>query len=107
MRKNRSVDVEPVFGHIKYNRIFKRLTLKGIPKINIELGLLAIAHNLKKMIRLTKNNQNNANFPNSVIKLLKKLISIIYDTITHDMKSSVRIFKSTLTYHFIAYCKFY
>lgn len=102
LRKNRSVDVEPIFGHIKYNRIFKRLTLKGIPKINIELGLLAIAHNLKKMMKLIKNNQNNANFPYSALKVLKKLISIIYHTIALYMKFSVQIFKSDLTFHFFA-----
>ena len=57
LRSRRSIDVEPVFGHIKYNRRFSRFTMRGIPKINIELGLLAIAHNLKKMIYQLTNNQ--------------------------------------------------
>lgn len=47
-RKQRSVDVEPVFGHIKYNRGFKRFMLRGSEKVKIETGLLAIAHNLLK-----------------------------------------------------------
>lgn len=51
LRQKRSVDVEPIFGHIKYNRGFNRFTLRGIENINVELGLLAIAHNLKKMIK--------------------------------------------------------
>ncbi len=48
-RKKRPVDVEPVFGMIKYNRGFKRFLLKGLIKVNIEFGLVAIAHNLRKM----------------------------------------------------------
>lgn len=48
-RKKRPVDVEPVFGNIKYNKNFKRFLLKGIDKTEIEWGLLCIAHNLKKI----------------------------------------------------------
>ncbi|SDK70410.1 Transposase DDE domain-containing protein, partial [Pedobacter sp. ok626] len=47
-RKQRPVDVEPVFAHIKANRGFKRFLLKGISKAEVEVGLLSIAHNLKK-----------------------------------------------------------
>jgi hypothetical protein len=48
-RKRRPVDVEPVLGMIKSNRGFKQFLLRGIDKVNIEFGLLAIAHNLKKI----------------------------------------------------------
>jgi transposase len=48
-RKKRPVDVEPVFGNIKYNKNFKRFLLKGIDKTEIEIGLISIAHNLKKI----------------------------------------------------------
>jgi hypothetical protein len=47
-RKERPVDVEPVFGNIKYNKGFKRFLLMGCDKVEIEAGLLSIAHNLKK-----------------------------------------------------------
>ena len=47
-RKKRPVDVEPVFGNIKFNKGFKRFMLKGCEKVEIEAGLLSIAHNLKK-----------------------------------------------------------
>jgi transposase len=47
-RKQRPVDVEPVFGQIKSNRGFKRFLLKGLTKTEVEIGLLSIAHNLKK-----------------------------------------------------------
>lgn len=48
-RKKRSVDVEPVFANIiKSNHGFKRFLLKGMTKAEIEIGLLSIAHNLRK-----------------------------------------------------------
>jgi transposase len=49
LRKKRSIDVEPTFGNIKQNKNFKRFNLRGINKATIEIGLIAIAHNLKKM----------------------------------------------------------
>jgi len=45
----RNIDVEPVFGHIKQCRHFRRFLLKGLEGVNIETGLLVIAHNLKKL----------------------------------------------------------
>lgn len=47
-RKKRPCDVEPVFGHWKYNKKFKRFLLRSKAKVNVESGLMAIAHNLKK-----------------------------------------------------------
>jgi transposase len=48
-RSQRSVDVEPTFGIIKQNKGFRRFMLTGNEKVNIEFGLLSIAHNLKKL----------------------------------------------------------
>jgi len=47
-RRQRTADVEPVFAHIKSNRNFKRFTHKGIEKAELEFGLHALAHNLRK-----------------------------------------------------------
>lgn len=47
-RKKRCADVEPVFANIKNNHQFRRFMLRGKEKVNIEAGLLAIAHNLRK-----------------------------------------------------------
>jgi transposase len=47
-RKQRPADVEPVFGNIKQNKNFKRFLLRGIDKVEIEIGLIALAHNLAK-----------------------------------------------------------
>jgi len=47
-RKQRCWDVEPVFANIKNNHGFKRFMLRGKEKVFIEVGLLALAHNLRK-----------------------------------------------------------
>jgi len=47
-RKQRPVDVEPVFAQIKHNHGFRRFLLKGLTKTEVEIGLLSIAHNLRK-----------------------------------------------------------
>jgi transposase len=47
-RKQRPADVEAVFAAIKHNKGFRRFMLRGIDKVEIEAGLLAIAHNLAK-----------------------------------------------------------
>ena len=47
-RKRRLCDVESVFGNIKNNHHFRRFMLRGIEEVNVETGLLALAHNLRK-----------------------------------------------------------
>jgi transposase len=49
-RKKRCFDTEPVFGNIKHNHNFKRFMLRGIDKVAVETGLLALAHNLRKKV---------------------------------------------------------
>ena len=48
-RKKRAADIEPVFANLKHNKNFKRFMLKGLDKVAIETGLLALAHNLAKV----------------------------------------------------------
>jgi transposase len=47
-RKRRCWDVEAVFGNIKQNMGFKRFMLRGMENVTTEIGLIAMAHNLKK-----------------------------------------------------------
>jgi transposase len=49
-RKQRCHDVEPVFAAIKHNHHFKRFMLRGMEKVKVETGLLALAHNLRKKV---------------------------------------------------------
>lgn len=49
-RKQRTADVEPVFAQLKHNNNFRRFSLKGLEKVELEFGLMALAHNLRKKI---------------------------------------------------------
>lgn len=49
VRKRRGMDVETPFGDIKHNQEYNRCRLRGEAKMNIEIGLLSIAHNIKKV----------------------------------------------------------
>jgi hypothetical protein len=49
LRKRRCVDIEPVWADIKWNQGYKRFRLRGLKKINLEFGLLAMVHNIKKI----------------------------------------------------------
>lgn len=61
-RKQRPQDVEATFGQIKSNRNFKRLRLRGLEKVDVEVGLACIAHNLrKKAYKGAKTPTNNEN----------------------------------------------
>ena len=48
-RKQRCWDIEAIFGNIKQNMGFKRFMLRGLEKVETEFGLIAMAHNLKKL----------------------------------------------------------
>ncbi|MFC0612483.1 transposase, partial [Scopulibacillus daqui] len=42
----RKIGVESVFGHIKGNRSFRRFSLRGLDKVHVEFGIVALAHNI-------------------------------------------------------------
>src|SRR5674476_417707 len=48
-RSQRPVDVEAVFGIIKGNKNYRKFLLRGLEKVEIEVGLLALSHNLRKI----------------------------------------------------------
>ena len=48
-RSQRPIEAESVFGNIKNNHSFRRFMLRGMEKVEIEAGLLALAHNLAKL----------------------------------------------------------
>ncbi|HOO84047.1 MAG TPA: IS1182 family transposase [Prolixibacteraceae bacterium] len=49
-RSMRPIEPEAVFGQIKFNNKFNRFTLRGLEKVNVEFGLVAISHNLRKIV---------------------------------------------------------
>ena len=46
---NRGMAIESVFGLLKHNDGMRRLLMRGIPMVEVEVGLKALAHNLRKM----------------------------------------------------------
>ncbi len=49
-RSNRPIEPEAVFGQLKNNNKFNRFTFVGIEKVEVELILMTIGHNLRKMV---------------------------------------------------------
>jgi transposase len=49
-RSMRPIEPEAVFGQLKSNNRFNRFSLRGLTKVEIELGLMAIGHNLRKLV---------------------------------------------------------
>ena len=91
LRKKRNCDVEPVFGHIKSNRQFDRFKLRSLEGVNIEFGLLAIAHNIKKWwAKIQRNKVIKLNpippygTPKSEEILENKLFLIKYSIFSHE-----------------------
>jgi hypothetical protein len=54
LRKQRSVEVETVFGQIKGNQGYRRFLLRGMKKVSAEWGLLSLGYNLKQLYRLNR-----------------------------------------------------
>jgi len=54
LRKQRSVEVETVFGQVKGNQGYRRFLLRGTAKVSTEWGLLALGYNLKQIYRLNR-----------------------------------------------------
>jgi transposase len=54
LRKQRSVEVETVFGQIKWNQEYRRFLLRGTSKVSTEWGLLVLGYNLKQLFRLKR-----------------------------------------------------
>ena len=62
-RSKRPIEPEAVFGQIKDAHHFRRFRLRSLSKVSVEFGLVAMAHNIRKMVKLigdtTINNRNN------------------------------------------------
>ncbi|MBC2283627.1 transposase, partial [Listeria booriae] len=50
--RQRKIDVEPVFGHVKALLGFTRFRLRGLPKVATEANLYFMANNMRKLARL-------------------------------------------------------
>jgi len=51
-RSRRPIEPEAVFGQIKDAHHFRRFRLRSLKKVNVEFGLVAMAHNIRKIAKL-------------------------------------------------------
>jgi transposase len=81
-RSKRPVEVEAVFGQLKSNNKFNRFTLRGLDKVNVEFGLMALGHNFRKWAKILaekwKNDSVWMNFVNN-LRLLNHLKNLKFD----------------------------
>lgn len=49
LKRQRGVEIESCFGDIKHNMGFRRFHLRGLEKVQTEINLVAIAHNIRKI----------------------------------------------------------
>jgi hypothetical protein len=81
-RSKRPIEPEAAWGQIKSNNKFNRFKLKGLSKVEVEFGLVAISHNLRKIAqRMTGNRQKGQKQMN--IGLLKPIFSRIIQCETY------------------------
>jgi hypothetical protein len=88
-RSKRPVEVEAVFGQLKSNNKFNRFTLRGLEKVNVEFGLMALGHNFRKWAKLRTEKLKNSSVFVSVankIRLLKQLKSFKLDFVKPNIE---------------------
>ncbi len=74
-RGKRPIEPEAVFGQIKSNNKFNRFTLRGLDKVEIEFGLMAIGHNLRKITAIIIANSEKNNGLYVTIVIFERIIS--------------------------------
>lgn len=60
--EKRKHDIEPTFGDIKHNMGFRKFLLRCKPKVTTEVGLVSIAHNIKKIKNWAERQEPAPNF---------------------------------------------
>lgn len=101
LRGRRCTEVEQTFGQLKWNKKFNRFLLRGVPKVSIEIGILAIAHNLKKLTNLLSTNdptgllyQKRLNL-NQLLGILTHFILLLRQKSEHKKISNLKIMIGT------------
>ncbi|MBA7514992.1 hypothetical protein ES705_07950 [subsurface metagenome] len=89
-RSKRPIEPEAVFGQLKSNNKFSRFTLRGLPKVEIEFGLAAISHNLRKIARVVDKNLKTILFQQYLLVLQLKFCR--YKTIPKENRRKLNKF---------------
>ncbi len=75
-RSQRAIEPEAVFGQVKSNNKFNRFTMRGLEKTGLEFGLMALAHNLRKLVARKNADKNIAS--KSKLTAQKELFTIVF-----------------------------
>ncbi|MFH0875196.1 MAG: transposase [archaeon] len=85
LRSRRANEVESVFGDEKLNKKMYRYLLRGIQNVNIEAGLYYIAHNICKIQKKLKKEDNNElknetslQNKNRLVNFIEYFVKVIY-----------------------------
>lgn len=74
----RKITVEPVIGDIKQNYRFREFLLRGVDYVKIELNLVSIAHNLKKIWSKIKASGGMGGVENGIRTILLRFYHVYY-----------------------------
>lgn len=72
-RSKRPVEVEAVFGQLKFNNKFTRFTLRSLEKVEIEFLLMALGHNLRKWAKRAGKPSLHSSFKALISSFYKQL----------------------------------
>jgi len=78
LRGKRCAEVEQAFGQLKNNMRFKRFLLRGIEKVTIEIGLMALANNLLKLRNHLGNDYLASAINAFLSSFLKKNLKVLF-----------------------------
>ena len=93
-RSMRPIEPEAVFGHIKFNNKFNRFTLRGLAKVEVEFGLVAISHNLRKIAQIVSKNLKNNGYQHFCL-LFQQLLAVFN---TKYPLSKTKVFHININY---------
>ena len=77
-RSKRPVEPEAVFGQIKFNNKFNRFTLRGLEKVEIEFGLVLLAHNLRKIASTVVKNLKISGFQQFFLHFQQIMLRLLH-----------------------------
>ena len=80
-RSKRPIEPEAVFGQIKDAHHFRRFRLRSLKKVNVEFGLIAMAHNIRKLAKHI--NWTTVNHGNNICNTTKNSSIINYYTLIY------------------------
>ena len=87
-RSKRPIEPESVFGQVKSNNKFNRFTLRGLPKAEVEFGLITISHNLRKLAQSVLKKCKNKGYEQFCLFFQQFMFSLSFKN--HHKKSKSR-----------------